>query len=150
DRLAVDTQVNHARSLISPHRPRGPAQCHDTRGGRLLPRDNDCWWPCPPTYRKPPQGGVTPLASVTLSYREGDPDVTSQAIPRPDDRNPHEGPTDGSLMDQLVATRSPEAFAALMERHGPYVLGLCHRLTSCAHDAEDVFQACFLELVRHA
>jgi RNA polymerase sigma factor (sigma-70 family) len=63
---------------------------------------------------------------------------------------PAVSPSDGVLVHQFVTTRSPDAFAALMERHGPYILALCQRLTFHAQDAEDVFQACFLELVRHA
>ena len=52
--------------------------------------------------------------------------------------------TDGQLLEHY---RSPEgqcsemAFAALVERHGPMVLGVCRRLLSDAHLAEDAFQA---------
>lgn len=58
-------------------------------------------------------------------------------------------PSDGELLEQFVRDRNAEAFARLMERHGPYILGVCRRVTTHAQDAEDVFQACFLELVRH-
>jgi RNA polymerase sigma factor (sigma-70 family) len=69
----------------------------------------------------------------------------------PDDSFPaREALTDDFLVDQFVTRRNPDAFAALMERHGPYILGVCQRLTVHAQDAEDVFQACFLELVRSA
>ena len=57
---------------------------------------------------------------------------------------------DGLLLEQFANDRNQDAFATLMQRHGPYVLGVCRRLTYHAQDAEDVFQACFLELVRHA
>jgi RNA polymerase sigma factor (sigma-70 family) len=70
----------------------------------------------------------------------GPEDVQAQQVP----------PTDGFLVDQFLTTQNPAAFAALMERHGPYLLGLCRRLTCHTQDAEDVFQACFLELVRKA
>jgi len=57
---------------------------------------------------------------------------------------------DGALLDQFVREGNQEAFAGLLERHGPYVLSICRHLTAHAQDAEDVFQACFLELVRRA
>lgn len=58
--------------------------------------------------------------------------------------------TDGALLDQFVNQRNADAFQALMNRHGAFVLGVSRRLTSHVQDAEDVFQACFLELVRKA
>src|SRR5262245_43703100 len=62
----------------------------------------------------------------------------------------NQSPTDGLLLDQFRRQRDQEAFATLMNRHGPYLLGVCRRLTFHAQDAEDVFQACFLELVRNS
>jgi DNA-directed RNA polymerase specialized sigma24 family protein len=60
--------------------------------------------------------------------------------------------TDGQLL-QSYLDRSEEAeaaFAALVQRHGPMVLGLCHRILRHAQDAEDAFQATFLVLSRKA
>jgi RNA polymerase sigma-70 factor (ECF subfamily) len=47
-------------------------------------------------------------------------------------------------------SESQEAFRALVIRHGPMVLGICHRVLQMHQDAEDVFQATFLVLARKA
>ncbi len=63
------------------------------------------------------------------------------------------GLTDGELLERFAARRGGEsevAFAALLARHGPMVLGVCRGLLRDAHDAEDAFQATFLVLALKA
>src|SRR5262245_58969964 len=58
-------------------------------------------------------------------------------------------PPDADLLRRFVADRDEGAFTALVERHGRMVLGVCRRVAGPA-DADDVFQAVFLTLARHA
>ena len=60
------------------------------------------------------------------------------------------GLSEGQLLERFRSRRDEAAFAALVARHGPMVLGVCRRLLADAHDAEDAFQATFLVFVRKA
>src|SRR5262245_11775127 len=58
--------------------------------------------------------------------------------------------TDAELVRRFVAGRDEDAFAALVDRHGPMVLGVARRVTADCHAADDVLQAAFLTLARQA
>ncbi len=60
------------------------------------------------------------------------------------------GLDDDQLLKRFVVERDEVAFAALVARHGPMVLGVCRRILHAEHDVEDAFQATFLVVVRRA
>ena len=64
------------------------------------------------------------------------------------------GLTDRQLLERYIASgreaTGEAAFATLVTRHGPMVLGVCRLLVGDTHHAEDAFQAVFVVLARKA
>ena len=58
--------------------------------------------------------------------------------------------SDAQLLERFAARHEESAFAALLKRHGPMVLGVSRRVLPTVQDAEDVFQATFLLLAKKA
>jgi RNA polymerase sigma-70 factor (ECF subfamily) len=49
----------------------------------------------------------------------------------------HGAKSDGELLAAYLSRRDQAAFAAIVRRHGPMVLGVCRRVLHQAEDAED-------------
>ena len=63
------------------------------------------------------------------------------------------GLTDRQLLERFTTrgdANGEAAFAALVRRHGPMVLGVCNQLLGDRHHAEDVFQGVFLVMALKA
>ena len=58
--------------------------------------------------------------------------------------------SDAALLGRWVQAKDESAFATLVSRHGPMVLGVCSRVLGDRQLAEDAFQATFLVLARKA
>jgi RNA polymerase sigma factor (sigma-70 family) len=63
---------------------------------------------------------------------------------------PADDQPDAALLAAFARTRDKTAFAVLVRRYGPMVLGVCRRLLGDLHTADDTFQATFLLLATKA
>src|SRR5271157_1389532 len=54
------------------------------------------------------------------------------------------GLSEEQLLDRFATARDESAFEALVERHGPMVLGVCRQFLRDPNDVEDAFQATFI------
>lgn len=59
-------------------------------------------------------------------------------------------PTDGELLMRFAKHDDPAAFAAVLDRHGAMVWGVCTRVLTHRQEAEDAYQATLLILARKA
>ena len=63
------------------------------------------------------------------------------------------GMTDRELVERFLGSQGcdrEDAFAAIVQRHGPMVLSVCRRMLAGSADVEDAFQAVFFVLARRA
>lgn len=60
------------------------------------------------------------------------------------------GLSEAELLERFAHRGDESAFEALVERHGPMVLGVCRRRLRDPNDVDDAFQAVFLILFRKA
>jgi RNA polymerase sigma factor (sigma-70 family) len=102
--------------------------------------------PIPPEPRRETNKGISKLAEAGTMSRQHAPIL--HYLRRLTGREAE--PRDGDLLQGFLERRDEAAFTAIVERHGPMVLGVCRSVLRHRQDAEDAFQATFLTLARKA
>ena len=123
----------NARQALS---TRGDERTPGASGARVRLAD-------PPVLCAKGSGGMAYVASASLTRQLGALFEGGSAA----------GLSDRQLLERFTARREPAdeaAFAAIVARHGPMVLGICRQLLGDHQHAEDAFQAVFLVLARKA
>src|SRR5947207_9864790 len=121
-----------------------------------LPTPNSSLFSQHPGRRRANNNGTTAAGAVPAASRSGFTSVGSRGMSTAAVRGVvrrlglDDPPTDAALLTRYARHRDPSAFAELLRRHGPVVLGVCRRTLSDPHAAEDAFQAVFLVLARKA
>jgi len=57
---------------------------------------------------------------------------------------------DAELLEHFCSSTDPDAFEAIVRRHGERVLAACYKVLADSDEVEDVFQATFVVLLRQA
>jgi RNA polymerase sigma factor (sigma-70 family) len=88
--------------------------------------------------------------SAAISLVKEPPTMTSAILRHIVDRLPATDAADAELLRRFAQQKEEPAFAEILRRHGPLVLGVCRRVLGDVHAADDAFQATFVQLARQA
>src|SRR5262245_31527256 len=131
------------RSTASPYRPVRAACPSRWMAGSRPAAASAAWCTCGgyrgSLMRSEPWGGLSQRQGRTMSKHASEVLRHIRQTVTEEDSVP-----DAELLKRFVQHADEAAFAVLVRRHGPLVLGLCQRQLRHTQDAEDVFQSTFL------